>query len=149
MNKSVYDAKVLDEMLKGYGPKFPSLKELFSMMPSEKYLRRLESPVPGLGRYADSTEFLAGITSGRNIGLLRFWVAKKYFLALCSRFSRYEGKYSEQKIASVGWMTPGQLNNIERIGTTAEEIFQAEQIEKFTEHDTAAAVDFIKLSILR
>ena len=136
---------VLDEMIKGYGPKFPPLETLFSLIPSDRYVRRLSSPVPGLGRYADSTEFMSDITSGKNVGLLRFWVAKKYFFALCALFDGYDGKYADQKIARR--LTPKQIEMVNNIGTNSMEIFQAEQIEKFTEHDTAAAVDFVKLSM--
>lgn len=139
------DAGILEEMIKGYGDGFPTLEELFSMKPSEKYMKRILSPVAGLGRYADSTDFLSEVTSGKSVGLLRFWVAKQYLFALSDLFVKYRGIHSEEKIAD--WINPAEREAINKIGTTIEEIYQAEQIEKFTEHDTAAATDFIKLKI--
>lgn len=141
------DTSLLDEMLAGYGSKFPTLDVLLNMQPTEKYLQRIVSPIPGLGRYADSTEFLSEITSGKNIGKLRFKVAKKYLFALSRLMENYDGKYKDQKI--IDKLTPEQAEAIEKIGTTVVEIFQAEQIEKFTEHDTAAATDYIKLRMAK
>ena len=121
---AVVDTSALTEMLAGYGEKFPTLDELFNMHPTEKYLQRINSPVPGLGRYAASTEFLSEVTSGKNIGHLRFTVAKKYLFALSGLMENYDGKYKDQKI--INKLTPEQTAAIGLIGTAVNDVFQAE-----------------------
>jgi len=139
------DRSILDDMVAGYGSKFPPLDELFGMSPTEKYLHRLDSPVPGLGRYARYTEFMSDVTSGKRLGLLRFFVAKKYVFALSELLADYDGKYRDEKI--IDRLTAKQREAIEKIGTKIVEIFQAEQIEKLTGHDTAAVVDYVKFKM--
>ena len=43
----------------------------------------------------------------------------------------------------------GNLEKIQRIGATVKEIYQAQIMEGFTDHDTAAAIDFIKLRLVQ
>lgn len=134
---------VVDEMIKGYGPNFPGLAELFAMPLTEKDRLSLEEPIPALGRYAKSVAFLKDVTSGKAVGLMRFKVIIEYFIALNNQLAEYTGKH--RKIT--GKLTAEDIAEIRKIGTTLEEVKQAEFIEKFTEHDTAAAGDFIKLKI--
>jgi len=136
---------IIDAMAKGYGEKFPGITRLFGMMPTEEFLEGINEPIPALGRYQKSVKFLRNITSGRALGEKRFFVIIQYFLALNKLLSEYEGNYKDQKI--VGKLDNEHIQKIKNIGIRLEDIFQAEKLEEFTEHDTAAAVDYIKLKI--
>lgn len=135
---------IIDEMIAGYGPDFPSLEELFSMVPSEEKRRSMSSPISLLGRYGKSVEFMKDITSGEAVSLYRFKVIKKYLIAL-SEFLEEQDLPEDEKI--IGRLSSEDIAAINKIGTTIDEVYQAEKIERFTEHDTAAAGDFIKLRI--
>lgn len=135
---------IIDEMISGYGPEFPSLEELFGMVPSEDKKRSMSSPISLLGRYGKSVEFMEDITSGTAVSLTRFRVIKEYFFAL-SKFLEKQNLPEGEKI--IGRLSPEDIAVINKIGTTINEVYQAEKIERFTEHDTAAAGDFIKLRI--
>jgi adenylosuccinate lyase len=136
----------LAAMISGYGLKFIGLQELFGYELTRDDRERLESPIPGLGRYRDSTDFLCDITSGRRLGLLRFKVMKEYFFALARVMKNYNGKFKDQKI--IKDLSAEDIERIQDIGITAEEVRQAELIERVTEHDTAAAGDYLKLKTL-
>lgn len=138
--------KKLDEMVAGYGPKFLGLYEILNCEMTSLDRERLESPIPGLGRYRDSTDFLCNITSGRRLGLLRFMVMKEYFFALARVMNQYKGMHKDQKI--IKYLGRRGIEKIQGIGITAEEVHQAELIERVTEHDTAAAGDYLKLKML-
>ena len=135
----------VDEMIKGYGPGFPSLEELFATEPSEADRLRLESPIPALGRYLRSVKFLNEVTSGKAVGILRFKIITRYFTALSVLMRKYQGIHAHQKI--IGPLSDSELSAISEIGKNIKDVLQAERIEKFTEHDTAAAGDFVKLRI--
>lgn len=135
--------KILDQMIAGYGPKFPKLEELFATQLTEKDIGTLEEPIPALGRYLKSVAFLKDITSGKAVGLTRFKVIIEYFIALNDLLAGYKGRY--RKIT--GNLSIEDKERLRKIGTTLEEVKQAEMIEKFTEHDTAAAGDYVKLKI--
>jgi len=142
------DINKLDELVKGYGPKFPGVEAILSAVPSEAEKLRLKMPIPGLGRYAENTKFLEEITSSEAIGLLRFQVAKAYFMTLCHTMSIYQnvGKFGDKTVC-------GQvkfdviLKIVEEVGVSIDDVYRAELMEKFTEHDTAAATDYLKLAV--
>lgn len=135
----------VDELIKGYGPKFPTLDQLLASEPSEAERLRLESPIPGLGRYLRNVKFLSGVTSGRELGILRFRVITSYFLALAEELAAYTGIFSSQRIIPI--LEPGEIAEIRNMGRTVEDVYRAEMIERFADHDTAAATDYIKILI--
>ena len=85
----------ITELIKGYGPDFPSLEELFASEPSEAKRLQLESPTPGQGRYLRNIRFLSDVTSGKELGILRFRVIISYFLALSRELEKYDGIFSK------------------------------------------------------
>jgi len=135
---------VLEEMLKGYGEGF-SEEELFGITPSEDDVRELESVIPTMGRYLNSVAFMKDVTSGKAVSLKRFHVIAEYFISLSKLLSDYRGPYAKV----VGRLSADDILAIRKIGTTLAEIKQAEYIEKFTDHDTAAAADLVKIMIGR
>jgi len=137
----------VDALIKGYGSKFPTLEELFSTVPDEATRLREESPIPALGRYLRYVKFMSDITSGRALGILRFRVAAEYFIALSEELRSYQGIHSQQKI--IPELTPEEISGIRFLGNTVEDVFRAERMEKFTDHDTAAATDYLKLLIAK
>jgi len=137
--------KIIQGMVAGYGPGFPNLDELFSLVPDHEKIQSLMSPTSLLGRYGKSTQMLNKITSGYGVGLKRFLVIKQYLLTL-SDFLENQPIPEKEKI--INHLSSDDKKFIrEKIGVSSEEIFQAETIEQFTDHDTAAAGDFIKLKI--
>lgn len=137
------EKNIVDSMIKGYGGGFPPLEDLFATTLTAEEIQRLESPIPGLGRYKKNTNFLGDVTSLKAVGLKRFYVIKQYFFALCDLLADYTGKH--RKI--VGKLTAEDREIIEQIGIQPEEVKMAEIIESFTDHDTAGAIDYIKLRI--
>ena len=136
----------LRAMIAGFGPDFPKdLRDIFIHNLSDEAMIRLNSPLPGLGRYASNTEFLKEVTSAKRIGFLRFWIIKKYFFALETELAHYSGKFKDQKVIS--GTTTKNLMAIGNLCNMPEHVVQAELIEKFTDHDTAAAGDFLKMSL--
>jgi adenylosuccinate lyase len=137
--------EIVKGMIAGYGPDFPSLEELFALKADAKTIETLSSPTSLLGRYSKSVEFMKDITSGKAIGLKRFYVIKQYLIALSDFLEKQPIPHDEKIIA---WLNDVEKNAImEKIGVSLDEVVQAEKIEAFTEHDTAAAGDFIKLKI--
>ncbi|MFH1583110.1 MAG: lyase family protein [Candidatus Falkowbacteria bacterium] len=139
----------IKELIKGYGPKFPGIKAILSAVPFEDERLKLRMPIPGLGRYAENTKFLEQITSGEAVGLLRFRVAKAYFKALCDTMDCYHlegGKYGNKTVCGE-IKVDDMVAIIEQIGVTVDDVYRAELMEKFTEHDTAAATDYLKLAV--
>ena len=145
MSNGTDPQEIVSQMVKGYGPDFPPLQTLFHMTPNQEYLTQMDQPIPALGRYRKSVNFLSGVTSGKVIGIIRFKVIIYYLIVLSGEMSRYEGEYRHQRI--VGRISPADIDFLWHLGSRPEEIFQAEVIEKFSDHDTAAAVDYIKLKI--
>ncbi len=137
--------QIVKGMIAGYGPEFPSLEELFSLRADAKTVEALSSPTSLLGRYGKSVEFMKDVTSGKAVGLKRFYVIKKYLIALSDFLATQQIPVDERIICK---LSPEDKEFImETIGVSLDEVFQAEKIEAFTEHDTAAAGDFIKLKI--
>ncbi len=132
-------------LLEGYGPKFPPLEELFGIEADEAAELRLSTPIPALDRYLKSVKFLQDVTSGKAMGFLRFKVSAEYFIALTELLGDYQGKYKHQKVADR--ISDSDKAKIRQIGRTTSEILRAEKLEEFTEHDTAAATDYLKISI--
>lgn len=133
--------KIIGEMVKGYGPDFPGPNYMFDLKPSSGDLARLSSLAAGPGRYEKHVKFLENVTSGKAIGIKRFKVITEYLIALNDFFSNeYDGEY--RKI--IHGLTKEQKRIIRSFGTTEGDIVQAEFLEKFTEHDTAAAGDYVK-----
>ena len=137
----------LQTLVDGYGPKFPPLEELLASRPDDEALQALGSPVPALGRYWKSVRFMGRITSGEAVGIKRFYVAKAYLFALARLMENYDGIHRDKKI--IEGLSNSDIDAILRMGTTATEVWQAEQIEKFTDHDTAAATDYLKILAAR
>ena len=135
----------VEELLKGYGPNFPPLKELFDITPSEADIIKLEAPTAALGRYFDSVKFLKDVTSGKAVGKKRFEVLIEYFIQLGDLFDGYSGVHRDKKIVS--GLTADEKKQLRMFGKSLAEIVQAEKIEEFTEHDTAAAGDYLKLKV--
>jgi len=140
MNQST----IVGEMIKGFGTEF-SEEELWGIVPSEEYVRELESIIPATGRYLKSVAFLKDVTSGKAVAKKRFYVIGEYLISLSELMAGYHGPY--RKI--IGELSPEDKAAIRKIGTTITEIMQAEYIEKFTDHDTAAAVDLFKLRMAK
>jgi len=134
---------IVQAMITGYGPNFPPLEQLFTTELTPEDLVTLEMPIPGLARYRRNTIFLAEVTSPKAIGLTRFYVLREYFIALNTLMASYTGK--SRKI--VRGLTSDQVQRIRTIGTTPKEVKMAEIMEGFTDHDTAAAGDYMKLKI--
>jgi len=140
-NEAEIGRAIMADMIKGFGPGFPPLEELFAIELTTEDIQRLESPTPYLGRYYKSNAFLKDVTSAASIGLKRFNVIVEYFIALSELMETYKG--SRPKI--IRQLTPEEKAWLRRLGTTYKEIKIAEAIEKFSEHDTAAAGDSCKL----
>lgn len=138
----------LAALISGYGSRFLGLEKLLNHKLSPDEESRLNAPLPGLGRYYKSVSFLENVTSAKCVGLLRFWVMKKYFFALADRMNKYDGKYAHQKIvSSVSDLSSEDFQFIQGLGATALEVRQAELLERVSEHDTAAAGDLLKILI--
>ncbi|MFA5155130.1 MAG: lyase family protein [Patescibacteria group bacterium] len=137
--------KILKEMINGYGTGFPDLESLFGMRPYQDQRQKMLSPVSLIGRYGNSVSFMENITSGKAIGISRFDVIKRYLFALSKFMDEQKNIPDEKKI--IHGLTAAEEEEINKLCNTLEEVFQAEQIEKFTEHDTAAAGDFAKLRL--
>jgi adenylosuccinate lyase len=144
MKKSEFAKNLLESMVRGYGDRLRPLKELFNLKLTEEDSLRMMSPIPALGRYKDSVAFMEKVTSAWSVGKKRFMVIISYFIALCELMSNYKGVY--RKIADK--LNRSELRYLRKLGTTPEEIKMAEAFEAVSEHDTAAAGDYLKCRIL-
>lgn len=138
----------IDALVKGYGPKFPGVGTILSAAPSGEEKLRLKQPIPALGRYVESVAFMKDVTSPEAIGLLRFLVAKMYFFRLCDTMDCYQGsgKFGDKLICrSINVDTKMEI--ISEIGMSIDDVHRAELLERFSEHDTAAATDYLKLVV--
>lgn len=133
------------DLLKGYGPDFPKLEDLLGIEPDEAQLLMLEAPTPALSRYLKNVHFMNEVTSQKSIGRLRFNVIIGYLIALSDALTRYGGRLNDQKV--VHNLTEDDKMQLRKCATTPADIVRAEAIEKFTEHDTAAATDYVKILI--
>lgn len=136
---------LLESTVSGYGPKLRPLKELFGLELTDEDVQRQSSPIPALGRYKDSVAFMENITSAQSIGRKRFMVLIAHFIALSRLMAGYNGKF--RKIIG-DKLTASEIRYIRDLGTEPEEVKMAEEVEKVSEHDTAAAGDYLKLRIL-
>jgi len=139
-----YAKNLLASMVKGYGTRLRPLKELFNLQLSERDIERLKSPIPALGRYYKSVAFMEYVTSAWSIGKKRFMVLISYFIALSGLMAAYTGRY--RKISDK--LAPIEIKYLRSLGKKPEEIKMAEEVEKVSDHDTAAAGDYLKLRIL-
>ncbi|MBI4778848.1 hypothetical protein HY797_00120 [Candidatus Falkowbacteria bacterium] len=145
MNEAYEYAKnLLQNMVVGYGSRLRPLKELFNLKLTDEDIERQKSPIPALGRYKDSVAFMENVTSARSIGKKRFMVLISYFKALSKLMAGYTGKL--RKIS--GRLSGSEIKYLNRLGIKPEEIKMAEEVEKVSEHDTAAAGDYLKLRVL-
>lgn len=144
METDVQPERILKSMIEGYGSKIPPLEEIFSLVLTEEDVRRQRSPIPALGRYKDSVAFMEEVTSALSLGRKRFMVLTDYFLALSKLMAGYNGKY--RKITDK--LTGPETRYLKSLGVTPEEIKMAEIFEKVSEHDTAAAGDYLKARML-
>lgn len=134
---------IVADMIKGFGPGFPSIEQLLSTEVTSEDIIMLKSPIPHLGRYYKSNAFLEEVTSSASIGLKRFTVIIEYYIALSELLETYIGK--RPKI--IRKLTPEEKEWLRTQGKTLKEVIMAERIESFSEHDTAAAGDLMKLLI--
>lgn len=133
------------DLIEGYGPKFPKLDELLDIEADEADELRLKAPIPALDRYLKSVKFLQDVTSGKAVGFLRFKTSIEYFIALTDLMGEYKGQYQHQKVADK--ISDEDKARIRQLGRSTSEILRAEKLEEFAEHDTAAATDYLKISI--
>ena len=139
-------SKIIEEMVAGYGSKF-SEEELWGIIPTEEDMQQMEAIIPAMGRYLASIDFMRHVTSGKAVARKRFYVIIQYFMSLGELLSRYQGK--RRRVVVIGSDKRHLINHLHIIGTTPDEIKQSEYIEKFTDHDTAAAADYVKLKIAK
>jgi len=139
-----YASNLLRSMVAGYGAKLRPLKDLFNLKLTDEDIERQKSPIPALGRYKDSVTFMENVTSARSIGKKRFMVLISYFIALSKLMASYTGKF--RKINDK--LNGAEIKYLRSLGIKPEEIKMAEEVEKVSEHDTAAAGDYVKLRIL-
>ena len=85
------------------------------------------------------------VTSGRTVALTRFKVMIEYFLKLSNLMINYRG----DRLPLIERLEPADIAVIKSLGETDDDILRAEYLEKFTEHDTAAAGDYLKLLIAK
>lgn len=130
---------------KGLGPRCPSLEELFGLQPDEAKRLSLSQPTAALGRYLNSVGFLSDVTSQKVVGLVRFDVLIEYTIALSEELDRYQGIHKDKKV--IHSLTPEDKANIRKLARTLPDIVRAEAIEGCTEHDTAAAIMWLKILI--
>lgn len=135
----------VEALIKGYGPNFPPLVELFGLQAGEEDLDELLAEIPELGRYRESVEFLRHVTSGYAVGVTRFRVIIERFIALGEELDKYGGIHADHKV--VHSLTEADKAALRGLVSGANDIVRAQRIERFTEHDTAAAGDYLKLLI--
>jgi adenylosuccinate lyase len=143
MKMDGFAQKMVEGMVQGFGPNFPGLGELFAVRATREDIARLTSPLPPTGRYAKAGKFCWEITSDLAVSRLRFHVIIKYLIYL-SKFMESHG--------CTGFIKPlsdSDIQELRKIGTTADEVMQAQFLEKFTEHDTAAAATLVKFLIAK
>lgn len=132
-------------LVEGYGPDFPSLEELFGLEPTEQQRLMLSQPTPEQSRYFKSVAFMCEVTSQRTVSLTRFRVMIEYFIALSQTLTAWSGVNQDEAIICP--LSPEDETALRELGRSDSDILRAEIIEKFTEHDTAAAGDYLKLLI--
>lgn len=132
-------------IVEGYGPDFPPLETLLALEISAQDKSVLDVPIPGLARYRKTVSFLDDLTSGKRVSLERFRVITEYFIALANELDNYQGMHRNNKVVS--GLTSDQKMAIRNLAITTDDIARAELIEKFTDHDTAAAGDYVKIVI--
>ena len=135
----------VQELIDGYGPDFLSLEELLGITADEADELRLEMPSPELGRYLKSVLMLKDVTSSKAVSLLRFDVMTKYFISLSDLLTDYKGRFKKKKVVS--GLSDDDKTKIRSLVTGLDDIMRAELIEKFSDHDTAAAGDYLKILI--
>lgn len=139
----------VETLLNGYGPKFkekfPTLDSLMAVKATSVQEARLRAPLPAMGRYFRSVAFLQNVTSGERLGMERFRVIKEYFIALAERLTDYDGMHKDHKV--VCDLTEDQEGQIRDLAMTTDDIIRAEALEEFSDHDTAAAGDLVKILI--
>ncbi len=137
----------VQSLVQGYGEGFPTIEELFGLEPDEEWLLRMSEPTPALARYFRSVAEFRDITSQRTVGLVRFRVLVERFIALSELMDSYTGVHSARRI--VHSLTFQDKALLRKLACSPADVFRAETIERFTEHDTAAAGDYLKLYIGR
>ncbi|MBD3181125.1 hypothetical protein GF312_02465, partial [Candidatus Poribacteria bacterium] len=135
----------IDSMLDGLGIDKDELLSL-SGIDLDKY--KLTSPFPASGRYKRHIEFLEYITSLEALYKFRVQVIVEYFIALADTMSKYQGKFSHQKIIPFP-LTDSMKSKLRNISPelSYKQIAQIEAIEKKSDHDTAAITDWVKFVV--
>ena len=138
----------INALIKGFGKDMPWLEEILKMRPTEAERLALMSPIPGTGRYLKYVKFLEEVTSGKMVGLKSFLVIKKGFLFLADAMLTYNGKYKDKKI--IGPISEEDREIImNKIAVSLDDVYRAEQLEKVSDHDTGARVNWVKIAIAR
>ncbi|MCX6810027.1 MAG: lyase family protein [Candidatus Berkelbacteria bacterium] len=133
------------QLVAGYGPDFPSLAELFALEPNDQELLALMAPIPELGRYFKSVVSLRNVTSDYAVGVTRFRVIAEALLALSDTLSIYNGLHADKKV--VHSLSKKDHELLLRLARSPGDVFRAQKMEKFTEHDTAAAIGYTKIKM--
>ncbi len=135
---------ILDALIKGYGTDFPGTDELFKLNLHPDYkMGPLTSPFPATARYFKNISFMSDVTSPLSIGSERLRIMVEYFISLCELMTDYKGK--RKKIGTD--LTEEDKKVLRQIPKNLDNVVRAEFLEKFTDHDTAAAGDLLKIII--
>ncbi len=135
----------LQALIDGYGPDFPGVDTLFGIEAGAADVLKMEQPIPALDRYLWEVAFLRNVTSGRNLGELRFNISLDWFLHLSYHLASSPGIPQDKRV--VDRISHEDDETIRRLAATPSDILRAQYLEKFTEHDTAAATDYLKILI--
>lgn len=111
-------------------------------------LYRLESPFPATGRYWKYITFMNDLTSLKALCRYRVMVIVEYFIALADTMANYNGIFRDKKIIPYP-LTETMKKALRSIGPdlTPQQILQIEAIEAKSDHDTAAATDWVKFIV--
>lgn len=142
------------EMLKvqaiidGFGPGFLeknfTLRGFLRQGRNPSQVSSYDQPTPALGRYIKSVEFMKKISSQQAIGTLRLKIMVEYFIFLNDWMLKHH-KSPESTIFTK--LSDEQRVSLRAIASNPDAVVQAEYIERFTDHDTAAAGDYLKIAI--
>lgn len=135
----------VNELIKGYGEGFPDIETLLGLEPDEAQLIAMSEPTPELCRYFKDVSFFCDVTSQKVVGMVRFKVLIERLIALNDELSRYSGVHHDKRV--VHSLTDENKYALRQLARTPADVLRAERIERFTEHDTAAAGDYLKILI--
>lgn len=135
----------VQQLITGYGPDFPGLEHLLGLEASEADELRLKSPSPALGRYLKSVKFMQDVCSGEALAMRSFDVATEHFIGLSEELEGYQGRFKDKKI--VGRIGQADKIWLSSLSNDMDNVIRAEYLERFSDHDTAARTDLLKIII--